>query len=110
MDNAFKTMKTILAEDIFIAYLNHDIPFHVCSDASHYQMGNVIVQQKQPVVYLSHKLTETQQNYHTMWKELLSIVMILEEFYSMILDAVFLIYTDHKNLKFATLNCFHISC
>ncbi len=77
---------------------------------SNYQMGAAIIQQKCPVSYWSHKLTETQQNYHTMEKGLLSIVMVLEEFHSMLLGAELFIYTDHKNLTFATLNCCHILC
>ncbi len=45
-----------------------------------------------------------------MKKELLSIVMVLEDFCSMLLDAELFIYTDHKNLTFAILNCGHVLC
>ncbi len=68
----------------------------------------VIIQQKRPVAYWSRKLTDTQQKYHTMEKELLSIVMVLEKFCSMLLGMEFFIYTDYKNLTFATLNCRHV--
>ncbi len=37
--------------------------------------------------------------------ELLSIIMVLEEFCSMLLGTEFFIYTDHKNLTFAILKC-----
>ncbi len=34
--------------------------------------------------------------------------MVLDEFWSILLDAVHFIYTDHKYLPFATFNCCHI--
>ncbi|KAL7460052.1 hypothetical protein ACHAXS_000520 [Conticribra weissflogii] len=83
-----------------MTYPKHNIPFHIYTDASDYQMGAIIVQ----------KLTNTQQNYHTMEKELLSIVMVLEMFCSMLLGDKLLIYTGHKNLTFVNLNCHCILC
>ncbi len=71
------------------------------TDASNYSMGAVIIQQQWPLVYWSCKLVDTQQKYHTMEKQFISIVMVLEEF----LSAKFFTYTDHKNLIFANLNC-----
>ncbi len=51
MDQAFKHMKTILVADVLMAYPNHNIPFHIDTDASDYQMGAVIVQLNCPVLY-----------------------------------------------------------
>ncbi len=45
-----------------------------------------------------------------MEEELLSIVMVLEEFCFMFLVAVIFIYTDHKKLSFATFNYNSVSC
>ncbi len=36
MDNAFNIMKTILAVDVLMEYTNHNIPFHIYTDASNY--------------------------------------------------------------------------
>ncbi|KAL7460086.1 hypothetical protein ACHAXS_000552, partial [Conticribra weissflogii] len=83
-----------------MAYPNHNISFHIYTDASNYQMWAII----------SKKLTNTQQNCHTMEKEILSIVMVLETFCSMHLDAKLFIYIDHKNHTFVNVNCCRIFC
>ncbi len=46
MDKAFKIMKTILAVIVLMAYCNHNIPFHVYTNASNFQMGRVIIHKK----------------------------------------------------------------
>ena len=84
---AFDQMKAIMAKDTLLAYADHNLPFHIETDASDYQLGGRIYQKQwddsqgkevdRDIAFYSRKLNGAQKNYSTIEKELLSIVEIL---------------------------------
>jgi len=98
-EKAFVHMKRIVSREVLLAYPNFNKPFVIYTDASSRQLGAVITQDNRPIAFYSRKLNKAQRNYTVTDLELLSIVMTLKEFRSILLGQEILIYTDHKNLE-----------
>ncbi len=101
MNLAFKHVKALMAQNCILTYPNHNKPFHIYTDASSYRMGAYFIQDNKPVAFWFHKLNETQLKYDVGDKELLTIVMVLTEFGTMLLDHLTLPQTTLLLVSFA---------
>jgi hypothetical protein len=102
--NAFDTMKRIMARETILAYPNFDKPFEKHTDASAYQLGACISQDGKPIAFYSRKLTPTQMRYTTTERELLSVVKPFKEFRTILMGQQLIVHTNHENLTYKHFN------
>ncbi|UYV84724.1 hypothetical protein LAZ67_X003220 [Cordylochernes scorpioides] len=101
----FYKCKNDLAKATLLSYPNSELPLSLCTDASNWAIGAVLQQYEnetwKPIAFFSKKLNESQKNYSTYDRELLSIYMSIKHFKYMLEGRTFKIFTDHKPLVFA---------
>ena len=98
LQEAFKMVKTKIANEAMLAHPDFSKLFDVHTDSSNYQLGGVISQGGKPIVFFSKKLNQAQKKYLITEKELLSITDTLKEFNYLLLGNRVAVYADHKNL------------
>jgi hypothetical protein len=103
---AFSELKQRIAEDIVLVLPTDDRKFRLEADASDGATGVVLSQEQngewQPVAFQAHRLNETEQNYEIYDKEMLAIMLTLDEWRQMLMGAwqEFEILMDHQNLEY----------
>jgi hypothetical protein len=101
---AFIKAKKIVAHDVMLAYPDFSKEFVIHMDASHTQLGAIILQDGKPIAFFSRKLNGAQTQYTMTERELLSIVETLKEFRTILLGMKIVVHTDHKNLTYNNFN------
>lgn len=72
--HAFEQLKPLLTTHPILKYPEFIKPFSVNTDASNFAIGAVLIQDGQPVAYVSRTLNEHEIRYSTTEKELLAVV------------------------------------
>lgn len=103
---AFKNVKSLLCAAPVLVAPQMEKPFKLHVDASHVGAGAVLLQEDngvdKPVCYFSKKFNCYQQNYSTIEKETLALILALQHFevYVSCSTGPVIIYTDHNPLTF----------
>ena len=105
--NAFDELKRILSSAPVLLIPNISRPFSIMTDASLLTAGAILLQSDanqdlHPCAYFSRTFTPTQQNYDIYDRELLVVILALEEWrqYLQGTQHPVTIITDHKNLSY----------
>ena len=81
-----------------LAYFDRSKANTIQSEASKKGLGAVLIQDDKPVIYASRALTEMEQSYSNIERELLSVIFALERFHHYVYGYTAMVQTDHKPL------------
>lgn len=97
---AFRKLKEALANTPVLRYYNLSNKVTLQCDASQLGLGAAMLQEGQPVAYVSRALTDTETRYAQIEKELLAIVFACEKFYAYIYGRdIVHVESDHQPLE-----------
>ncbi|KAK3088259.1 hypothetical protein FSP39_016699 [Pinctada imbricata] len=108
-ESAFIEMKNVLTGKEVMAYPNDTGMFILDTDASNTAVGAVLSQMQwcekagkeveRPVFYASKSLTNIQRRYCTTRRELLAVVVFIQQFKHFLLGREFIVRSDHSSLR-----------
>ena len=102
---AFQKLKSLIAEaqKRSLKFYNRNLPITVQADASQLGLGAALLQEGYPIAFASKTLSETEQRYANIERELLAVVFACERFRTYLLGREFIIESDHKPLEMIAL-------
>ena len=95
---AFEGIKSVISSLPVLAYFDAKSEHTIQCDASKQGLGAVLLQEGKPVMYISRTLTETEQRYSNIERELLAVVFALERLNHYTAGYRVKVETDHEPL------------
>ena len=96
---SFEAIKRVIMTLPVLAYLDKTKKHTIQCDASKKGLGAVLLQESKPVMYMSRALTETEQRYLNIERELLAIVFALERLNHYTFGRTITVQSDHQPLQ-----------
>ena len=98
-DKAFSEVKRLVWQAPVLSYYQPDRPLSIQCDASQKGLGAALLQDGRPIAYASRPLSDTEQRYAQIEKEMLAIVFALEKFNQYTFGRHVRVSSDHKPLE-----------
>ncbi|XP_060085903.1 uncharacterized protein K02A2.6-like [Ylistrum balloti] len=98
-ERSFKALKHLCTSSPVLAFYDVNKPVQIQCDASKDGLGAILIQNGQAIAFSSRSLTDTEQRYAQIEKELLSIVHAATKFHCYIFGKTVTVYNDHKPLE-----------
>ena len=99
LQKVFENIKASICKDIALTYFDVTKPTTIQVDASKIGIGAALLQDGRPIAFASKALTETEQRYANIERELLAVVFGCERFHTYVYGKPFVVETDHKPLE-----------
>ena len=97
--NASEAIKRAITTLLVLAYFDKAKEHTIQCDASKKGLGAVLLQDSKPGMYMSRALTETEQRYSNIERELLAIVIALERLNHYTFGRTITVQSDHQPLQ-----------
>ena len=86
------------ANTVTLQYFDPMKPIVLECGASGNGIGGTLLQDGQPIVFVSQALTETQKRYSNIEREMLAVVVVVEKLHHYVFGRCFKVHTDHSPL------------
>jgi hypothetical protein len=97
---AFDNLKVAMTTTPVLILLDFNKQFQIETDACEDGIGAVLMQQRQPIAYLSKALGEKHKSLSIYKKEFLALIMAVEKWRPYLERQEFLILTNHRSLAY----------
>ena len=97
--NAFEAIKQVITTLPVLAYFDKTKKHTIQCNSSKKGLGAVLLQESKPVMYVSRALTETEQRYSNIEREILAIVFALERLNHYTFGRTITVQSDHQPLQ-----------
>ena len=100
---AFEATKSLICREVTLAYFDPQAESVLQVDASSRGLGAVLIQHGKPIAFASKSLSDCEQRYANIEREMLAVVFGCERFHMYVYGKSFVLESDHKPLEMINL-------